>query len=792
MGGGNYIFPGRLNIIVVFAAALFLAAAVFVTYSEQNESDAAVGTWNCGPNGNGDVTATLTDDGVLTISGTGNMNNYSSYSSTPWYSVRTNITSIIIKSGVTSIGNSAFQNCTSLKTVTIEGDVGTIGTYAFYGCTSLKTVTIEGDVGTIGNWAFQNCTSLTSINIPKSVTSIGNVTFYNCTSLTSIVIPDKVTTIDNYTFANCTSLKTVTVEGNVETIDTYAFQNCTSLGGTMVQDILHSVTSIGTYAFSGCTGLTSLVIPDSVETIGTYAFSGCNKLTSVIISDKVTIISERTFQKCTSLTSVIIPDKVTVIGTSAFIECASLKIVTMNDDLKTIGSGAFYNCTGLTSVIIPDKVTEIGSTAFYSCTSLTSINIPKSVTSIGVSAFAGSGLTSVTIPDTVTIINNATFQRCTSLTSVVIPDSVTSIIGGVFLGCTSLTSVVIPDKATINNAAFQNCTGLTSVTVTGGLVGEEKTLLMNGIIDKYFKDGTDWKLPGMSDDTIVSLTLRDISSSDYDPNSKDGKGGIAGDGERELYYSNTKFTWNTEDSKWDVNTYTVTIAKETGVSGFGYTVTRDGSVICTEQYTEPFAVNHGDTFTVTALMYGEYAFDKWQVYPESSVHNSKNNPLTVQYVSGDISLTAYGELIQYYVTFDSGSDYTVYVNGSPASQPICVTGKGSLVFSVQTPEGYSAVPVIEGIANLTAQSDGSYRISEIYSNVRVTATVTADGGNGSGEDSGNGNDSGNGSGNGNTGDGTDGGNSVSYWMPIVIIAVFFACVAIAWMSLFFFKRGKEQ
>jgi hypothetical protein len=509
---------------------------------------------------------------------------------------------------------------------------------------------------------------------------------------------------------------------------------------------------------------------------------------SIVIESGVTSIGDFAFFECINLTSVTIPNSVTTLGNGAFAYCTNLGSVTMGGNVKTISEGAFYDCESLISIVIPDSVIFISDVAFGACISLTSVTIPDSVTTLGNGAFAYcESLTSVTIPDKVTSIGNGTFVYCTNLEYIVIPDKVTSIGEDAFAYCTGLTSIVIPDSVTtIGDYAFYDCTGLTSVTVTGGLGGDGKPVA-GGVIDKYFKNGTDWKLPG-APNAALSLTLKDIISSDYDPDNEDGKGGTAGDEGRELYYSNTKFTWNAGIQKWDVNTYTVTIAKETGVSGFGYTVIRDGSVICTEQYTEPFTVNHGDILTITALTYEEYAFVLWSAGEDSSVQDSKENPLTVQYVSGNISLEVSGELIEHYVTFGSGSDYTVYVNGSAVSSVSSaagVTGGGILTFSVRTAEGYTAVPAIGGIANLTAQSDGSYRISEIYSNVRVTVTVTA-GGNNSGGD----NDSGNNSGNGNN-SGTESDDSgIPYWIPILIAGMFLACIAAALIGYTFVKHRK--
>ena len=133
-------------------------------------------------------------------------------------------------------------------------------------------------VTSIGDYAFDYCTSLTSVVIPDSVTSIGEWAFYNCDSLTSIVIPDSVTSIGDFAFCDCTSLTSVVIGDSVTTIGDYAFYWCTSLTSVVIPD---SVTTIGNYAFFECSSLATIVIPDSVTSIGDWAFSGCTSLTTI-------------------------------------------------------------------------------------------------------------------------------------------------------------------------------------------------------------------------------------------------------------------------------------------------------------------------------------------------------------------------------------------------------------------------------------------------------------------------------------------------------------------------------
>ena len=333
----------------------------------------------CGANGR-NLTWTYDEaTKTLTISGTGQMASYY-YDISPWSDFRASIKNIIIKDGVTSIGEDAFQSCKGLTSVTIPNSVTSIGDEAFSGCTNLTSVTIPNSVTSIGWRAFDACYGLTSVTIPNSVTSIGDWAFVACTGLTSIEVESDNRFYDSRN--NCNAI--------IETATGKLIQGCIS---TVIPD---DVTSIGDWAFAFCSGLTSVTIPNSVTSIGECAFEGCSGLTAITIPNSVTSIGFSAFNGCDGLTSVTIPNSVTSF------------------------SDAFRNCRGLTSVTIPNSVTEISNYAFATCIALTSIIIPNSVTYIGRRAFEGCrSLTSVTIGNSVTKIDHEAFFDCSSLTQVV-------------------------------------------------------------------------------------------------------------------------------------------------------------------------------------------------------------------------------------------------------------------------------------------------------------------------------------------------------------------------------------
>ena len=281
-------------------------------------ASAATYSGNCGENTTWSYnTSTYT----LTISGTGEMYDYTLYVYSSDGGVNKNVTvapwglyfdiakKIIIHSGVTSIGNHAFYGCTGLTSVTIPDSVTSIGDAAFYGCTGLTSITIPDSVTSIGISAFRGCSGLTLITIPDSVNSSGEGAFYGCTGLkTAGPIGGGydyefgwTDTIPGYAFNDCDWLTSITIPDSVTSIGYAAFYGCTGLTSVTIPD---SVTSIGNWAFCGCTGLTSVTIPDSVTSIKYCAFSGCTGLTSVTIGDSVTSIDDYAFYGCTGLTDV--------------------------------------------------------------------------------------------------------------------------------------------------------------------------------------------------------------------------------------------------------------------------------------------------------------------------------------------------------------------------------------------------------------------------------------------------------------------------------------------------------
>ena len=219
----------------------------------------------------------MLENGILTIYGHGDMEDYETFGS-PWYGEI--ITSVVIKDGVTSIGNNAFFDCGGMRSVALPNSLISIGEGAFFACVSLTSVVLPDSITSIGEGAFGDCDNLASVVLSNNMTKIADALFESCTNLTDVVIPD-------------------------------------------------GVTNIGEGAFFACRSLTSILFPDSVISIGAYAFQRCDSLTNVTFSKNLTYIGDNAFEKCDCLTSVYIPDSTYSICKEAFAYCKSLTNVSI-------------------------------------------------------------------------------------------------------------------------------------------------------------------------------------------------------------------------------------------------------------------------------------------------------------------------------------------------------------------------------------------------------------------------------------------------------------------------------
>ena len=274
----------RVCLLTTLLAIVIMGVAMSVEAAE------IVDQGYCGGEGDGtNLTWTLDSDGVLVIEGQGGMKDWTweeshsledNYHPTDWHKYYENINYIIVREGITNIGNSAFEGCTKLS----------------------------------------------SVNLPRSLTSIGEAAFFWCGSLESIVLPESLVNIEDYTFGRCYSLKNAVLPESLESIGVKAFFYCNSLESISLPK---SLTEIGAEAFWGCVSLSSIDLPVSLTDIGSGAFENCSSFSSIDLPQSIASVKNNTFRGCSSLRSIYIPSSVVMIDYTAF----------MDTDLKDIYYG---------------------------------------------------------------------------------------------------------------------------------------------------------------------------------------------------------------------------------------------------------------------------------------------------------------------------------------------------------------------------------------------------------------------------------------------------------------------
>lgn len=331
-----------------------------------------------------DVKWNLNNEGVLTISGTGDMTNYTYRSEMPWYPYISQIHTVKIENGVSSIGDYAFYGMTALEQIDIPEGVKTIGAYAFKNCTLLEKTVLPSTLKKLGESAFFNCNSLEKINIPEGMYTIWGYTFKNCTSLREVSLPSTLIKLDEAAFYGCTSLEKLEIPDQVAIIGIYCFKNCSKLNTVHLPEAL---TGIREAAFYG-TGLTEVAVPKKTETIGKYAFKNCTALQAVEMQEQLKKIDDSAFYGCAKLTDLILPDSVTDIGAYAFKNCVGITGIHIPTGLEVLRESVFYGCNVVETVEIPAGVKQIENYVFASCNGLKAITFGGDAPQIGAYAFA--------------------------------------------------------------------------------------------------------------------------------------------------------------------------------------------------------------------------------------------------------------------------------------------------------------------------------------------------------------------------------------------------------------------
>ena len=279
---------------------------------------------------------------VYTVSGTtATITGYTG--SSEYLTIPSTITNNGVTYTVTSLGQNAFKENSTIKRVYISSGIKSIGTMCFYKCSNLTYISIPNTIQRMDSCCFQLCKNLTTVSFASNsiLTEIPTATFASCSSLTSISIPDSVKRIGMSAFESCSNLNTVSINylsSKLESLDMGAFTNCYNLSNVVLPK---SVKKIGVMAFENCRGISSLNVPSSVMNIYTGAYRGCTALTQVTFEGNSQAILS--------------------VGLEAFKNCSSLKTVNINK-YKNIdfGKRAFADCTSLTTVNYP-KATYNGN-----------------------------------------------------------------------------------------------------------------------------------------------------------------------------------------------------------------------------------------------------------------------------------------------------------------------------------------------------------------------------------------------------------------------------------------------
>jgi hypothetical protein len=460
-------------------------------------------------------------DGILTISGTGEMYDYSEDYLAPWSEHCVEITNVTISDGVTSIGSSAFCYC-SVKSITLPFGLKHIGASAFFYCPNIQQIKIPDSVEHIDPYAFSCCKGLHTVQLPASLTLISEELFAECDNLRNLSIPDTVTEIGANAFLRCTAF--------------------------ILEKLPAGIKSIGDAAFANCGNIESLTLPGTLESIGEAAFNGTaidkanfdgtpERWTAIggdvccIAQDKIDFLehtcdfggswqydTQKHWKQCScnktqnegahtgtgktcdvcgavlsaALDSGSIGDglswslsrsgALTISGSGKMPDFSSvanaapwdkqkdkIQSVVIESGVQSISGGAFSGCTALEKVSISDTVAQIDLNAFDGCTALAEFEVAaenETFSSVGGVLFSA----------------DKKLLRCPvgKAADYTVPSGTVAIAGGAFKDCSKLESLVILDSVTaIGKSAFENCAALKRITLPKSITKLE-TLTFSG------------------------------------------------------------------------------------------------------------------------------------------------------------------------------------------------------------------------------------------------------------------------------------------------------------------------
>lgn len=400
---------------------------------------------------------------------------------------------------LTSIGEQAFESCTTFHTPLFPTAMKVLPTRIYYGCLLTEDFSIPTHIEEIAAEAFAG-SGIKTIKIADTLKAIGAKAFY-CTDITSVkseslypatmtedafmdeVYANATLTVPTgfkSTYASATGWSRFTNvnEANVAVNagDIFASNGVTYVVTDITDDTptvkvsyckvegnpnKNTITAANEAGYTG-----ELVIPTripfmgreyAVTVINDSAFYGAKSLKSVRIEAQVDKIGANTFTNCAALTKIELPATIKEIGEYAF-SYAGLTSMTLPEGIETIGKRAFFQCQAMESVNIPTSVKSIGEYGFNNCKSLTTVDLSKVNATLGSDLFSScSKLTEVKLPATMTKIPAYMFSSCSSLTTLEIPATVTEIGNSAFYNCTKYVVTIPEEVTTIGSTAFSGC-----------------------------------------------------------------------------------------------------------------------------------------------------------------------------------------------------------------------------------------------------------------------------------------------------------------------------------------------
>jgi len=350
------------------------------------------------------MTYTITDDGVLTISG-----NLRNGRLVPFKS-KAPFRHLVIENGVELVGRENFMGLRELEELTLPPSVKAIESDAFSNCENLKRIHFSEGLVSIGNESFRSCVSLSGLRLPKTLSRISYGAFMGCDALEKVRLPKGIE-LEGAVFCGCDSLREVVLPKGFRVIPESAFDGCKSLKSIIIPD---SVQFVGSRAFARCDKLQNIKFPERDDiTISEDAFGeiikcevrgedGVNYIGSIynIKTDRAWA-SIRPAEKIKTERDVIIPSRVeyegksypvTVIDREAF-HGMRIKSLVLPDTVVEIQDSAFGNCDRLRDVDLGKNLKKIGASAFEWCENLRYMPMPASVRQVGYHALHKTVLT---------------------------------------------------------------------------------------------------------------------------------------------------------------------------------------------------------------------------------------------------------------------------------------------------------------------------------------------------------------------------------------------------------------